>query len=581
MAQSREQRRLAAIVAIDMVGYSRLVGLDEAGTVASFKAHRRDLIDPEIADYGGRIVKTTGDGLLLEFVSAVDAVRCAIAIQEGMAARNADLPNDRRMVLRIGVNIGDVIIDGDDIFGDGVNIAARLEQLAEPGGIALSGMVAESVRGKLQVTLTDMGPQKLKNIAESVSVFRIASEQPVVGDRFRPPSLQNRPSIAVLPFVDLSGEPGQEYFSDGIAEDIITELSRIRSLFVIARNSTFMYKGKVVDVRKAARELGVHYVLEGSVRRSGNRARITAQLIDASNGVHVWAERYDRSLEDVFAVQDEVTRNIIAVLPGRVESVELDLAARKTSKSLEAYDHLLRGKYYHHLETPEANLKAEEHFTQSIQKDPTFAAAIAWKACTLGQAWNREFRPREPEQYAEINRLVRSALEIDENDAECHRIMCRLSLNRRQFTKSDHHLDRALALTPNDPRLIVQRGINLTYLGDPDAAIAWIERAIRADPFSAGRYELDLARALYVAGRHVEAVEVLESLARTHYESPVLLAACHSAAGNIDAARQAALAALALRPELTVASFMSSQPWKRATDAERLGNALLRAGLPP
>jgi adenylate cyclase len=379
----------------------------------------------------------------------------------------------------------------------------------------------------------------------------------------------------------MSGDPEQEYFADGMVEDIITELSRYPDLFVIARNSSFTYRGKAVRVTDVARELGVQYILEGSVRRAGGEVRIAAQLIDARSGNHLWAQRYDRSLADVFAVQDEVTASIVAVLPARVEAAASERASRKTSNSLEAYDYLLRGKFCHHLENAEANQEAEAHFDESIKLDPRFASAWAWKACALGQAWQLEFRPRTPELYRQINKLVETAAGLDENDTECHRIICRLALMQGHFAKSEHHLDRALALNPNDPRLVVQRGINLTFLGDPDAAIAWIEQAMRIDPFSASRYYLDLVLALFMAGRLAEAIAVLERTTREHHEHYLCLAACYAAAGNEAAAHEAAQKAIALRSNLSIGAILGRwPPWKRAEDKTRLGDALVRAGLP-
>jgi adenylate cyclase len=350
VAQQRVERRLAAILAADVAGYSRLMGVDEAGTAKDLREHRA-AIDPIVASHGGRIVKTTGDGVLLEFPSIVAAVECAVAVQNLMAERNEGVPQDRRMLFRIGINLGDVLIEGDDILGDGVNIAARLEGIGEPGGICVSDDAYRQVQGKIAAEFIDEGEQALKNIARPVRVYRVrlggamARAAPVL-------ALPDKPSIAVLPFQNMSDAAEDVYFADGIAEDIITELSRYPDLFVIARNSSFTYRGKAVQVTDVAHELGVQYVLEGSVRRGGNRVRITAQLIDAVSGKHLWAERYDRSLEDIFAVQDEVTQSIVAVLPARVEAAALERASRKTSNSLHAYDNLLRGKYYHHLENP-------------------------------------------------------------------------------------------------------------------------------------------------------------------------------------------------------------------------------------
>jgi adenylate cyclase len=575
----RIERKLTAILAADVAGYSRLMGADEAGTARALREHRAAL-DPIVAQHDGRIVKTTGDGVLLEFPSIVTAVECALAVQDVMAARNAAVPSDRQMLFRIGINLGDVLIDGEDILGDGVNIAARLESIAEPGGICLSDDAYRQVQGKVSAQFIDGGEQQLKNIARPLRVYRVLSGG--APDKTRPTlAVPDKPSIAVLPFDNMSGASEDIYFADGIAEDIITELSRYPDLFIVARNSSFTYRGKAVRVGDVARALGVRYVLEGSVRRAGNRVRINAQLIDAAKGNHLWVQRYDRDLEDLFSVQDEVTHSIVAVLPERVQAAAFETASRKTSSSLDAYDHLLRGKYCHHLETPEANGEAESHFDRSINLDPRFASAYAWKACTLGQAWNNEFRPRTPELFQGMVQLVERAASLDENDTECHRIMCRIALIQAKFAKSEYHSERALALNPNDPRLVVQRGINLTFLGNPEAAIPWIEKAMRLDPFSAHRYYLDLVRALFMAARPGEAVAVLERTTCEHWEHHVWAAASNAAQNDEAAAHDAAALAIALRPQLSIASYVDGRfKWKRSEDKARLRDALARAGLP-
>ena len=372
------------------------------------------------------------------------------------------------------------------------------------------------------------------------------------------------------------------YFGDGIAEDIITELSRYPDLFVIARNSSFTYRGKAVRVADVARELGVQYVLEGSVRRAGNRVRINAQLIDAASSKHIWAQRYDRSLEDLFSVQDDVTQSIVSVLPERVQAAAFEHASRKTSSSLDAYDHYLHGKYCYHLASAEANREAVAHFDRSIELDPHFALAYAWKACTLGQAWTNEFQPRTAELFKQSVDLVEYASSLDENDTECHRMTCRIALIHGQFAKSEHHLDLALARNPNDPRLVVQRGINLTFLGEPEAALPWIDRAMRLDPFSAHRYYIDKVRALFMAGRTTEAIDVLERTLRPHWEHYVWLAGCLAATERAAEATEAAQQVIALRPTFSVAPYVNERfKWKRADDKNRLKDALTRAGLPP
>ena len=575
-----KSRRLAAILAAGIAGYSGLMGADEARTVRDLKGHQAVVLSL-VGEFAGHIIDTAGDGILAEFASVVNAVECAVALQRIMAERNIAIEPVHRMQFRIGINIGDVISDEGHIYGDGVNIAARLEGIAEPGGICVSDDAYRQVQGKVSAQFIDSGAQQLKNIVRPVRVYRVLA-QGAVEAAPAPLSVPEKLSIAVLPFDNMSDAAEDVYFADGIAEDIITELSRYPDLFVAARNSSFTYRGRAARVTDVARELGVRYVLEGSVRRAGSRVRISAQLIDAGSGKHLWAQRYDRSLEDLFSVQDEVTQNIVAVLPGRVRAAAFEQATRKTSSSLDAYDYLLRGKYCHHLETADANREAETHFEHSIQLDPRFASAWAWRACTIGQALNNEFRPRTPELFGEMVQTVERAMTIDENDTECHRIMCRIALIQGQFPKSEHHLERALELNPNDPRLVVQRGINLTFLGDPEAAIPWIERAMRLDPFSAHRYYLDLVRALFMVERPTDAIVVLERTARTHWEHYLWLAACCAAADQQSAAYEAGRQALALRPNLSITVYIDGRfAWRRAEDKARLRRALAGAGLPP
>src|SRR6266436_1878826 len=369
------ERRLAAVLAADMVGYSRLMEVDETGTLARLKTHRIELIDPCIAKNRGRIIKTTGDGMLVEFYSVADAVLCAAEIQ-----------------LRIGINLGDVIVEENDIFGDGVNVAARLEMLAEPGGICVSGAVREQVGDRLdQIAFEDLGEQAVKNIARPIRVFRIRLEQdPTTApesakDAAAATATVKKPSIAVLPLANMSGDPEQEFFADGLTEDIITELSRFHDLLVISRNSTFVHKGKAVKVQEVAREFGVEYVLEGSVRKAGDRIRVTVQLIDAETDRHIWAERYDRQLEDIFAIQDEMTRAIVATLPGRVEAATHDRAKRKPTDNMAAYECVLAAKVLHHRSMREDNAQAQRLLDRALALDPNYAHAHAWKACVLGQ----------------------------------------------------------------------------------------------------------------------------------------------------------------------------------------------------
>ena len=376
MAEIKITRRLAAVLAADMVGYSRLMGADEAGTIARQRTVYAEVIDPAIAGHGGRIVKTTGDGLLAEFPSVVDAVACAVAMQTGLAGRETDRPDDQRMRYRMGINLGDIVIEGDDILGDGVNIAARLEGLAEAGGICISGDVYRQVRNKLDLAFEDLGEQRVKNIAEPVRTYRIGL---AVGAGARPPRAgepqvaPDKPSIAVLPLNNMSGDPEQAYFADGITEDIITDLSKISGLFVIARNSSFAYKGQSADRRQVSRELGVRFVLEGSVRKAGGRVRINAQLIDGPSGGHLWAERYDRDLEDIFAVQDEVTLSIVEALKVELTSGEQSRRAGRDKVDPEAYDHLVRARTCLHRFTAESMVECRDAAERALELDPGLA----------------------------------------------------------------------------------------------------------------------------------------------------------------------------------------------------------------
>ena len=388
MAETRVERRLAAILAADVAGYSRLMSVDEEGTLAALKAYRRELVDPKIAEHRGRIVKTTGDGVLVEYASAVDAVRCAVEIQRAMGERNATIPEDRRIEFRIGVNVGDIIIDDSDIFGDGVNIAARLEGLAETGDICVSGRVQEDVQGKIDVTFDDAGDQQLKNIARPVKVYRIRLGTSATKME-RASARSNRPSIAVLPFQNMSGDPEQEYFADGMVDEIITGLSRIKWLSVISRNSTFIYKKKSVAMKEVADKFGVRYVLEGGVRKAGNRVRITAQLIDVETDAHLWAEQYDRLLEDVFALQDEITMRVVGAIEPSLRKAEIDRIVRQRPNTFNAYDLLLRSQQFVFAGMPKEATKAIPLLEEALKLEPDYSAAHAYLSWCLHSRYGR------------------------------------------------------------------------------------------------------------------------------------------------------------------------------------------------
>jgi adenylate cyclase len=617
MAASGEpvERRLAAILAADIAGYSRLMGADEVGALRALKAHRKELVDPAIALHHGRIVKTTGDGLLVEFASVVDAVGCAVAVQRHMARRNADVAEDKRIVFRIGVNIGDIIIDGDDIFGDGVNVAARLEAFCEPGGVYISRSANEQIRDKLSLAFADLGEQKMKNIARAVGVFGLAARdiaalpadepppapgpgptgargngephapaegrRPPAGEADQPaPSA--KPTIAVLPFANMSADPAQEFFADGLAEDILTGLSRFRDLFVISRNSTFRFKGKAVDVRTVARELGVQFVLEGSVRRAGDTVRVTAQLIDADTDRHVWAERYDRRLEDIFAIQDEVTSSIVAILPGRVEAAAHDRAKRKAPENLAAYECVLAGKLLHHRSAKSDNSEAQRLLGRAIALEPGYAHAHAWMGCALGQSYVNGWCGDKPATLSRAAEELRIALSLDDNDSDVHRILAAIALAAsHDHEKALYHQERALNLNPNDDLIVVQQGEILTWLGRPEEGIEWIRKAMRLNPFHPQRFWSHLGRAYFAARRYPEAIDALQRINQPDHTHHALLAASHAAQGDDDAAKAAGRETLRLAPDFRVASDLATQHYKREADLEHYRAALTRAGLPP
>ncbi len=480
------RRRLAAILSADVVGYSRLMGANEVCTLAALNDHRAACIDPAIAARGGRIVKLMGDGMLVEFASAVDAVDCAVAMQQGMALRNVGVAEDKRIEFRIGINVGDIIVEGDDIHGDGVNVAARVQEIAEPGGVSLSGTVHDHVRGKVDHVFGDRGEQQVKNIAAPVRVYAVAltgGENEQMTDSSQDAPWHDKPSIAVLPFTNMSGDAEQEYFSDGITEDIITELSRFNSLFVIARNSSFTFKGKAVDITEVGKKLGVAYVVEGSVRKAGNRVRATAQLIEAASASHVWAERYDRDLEDIFAVQDEVVREIATAVPGQIDAAAMQRVQRRPFENLTAYDLVLRGE--HLLYRDWASREATALFEQAVEVDPQCARALCHLANGHGYSIFAHFAPVD-----EARRLTRDfaerAIRFDPNDpfilattAEAYLMIGDLDLARR-------HMEKAIKLNPNDYVVIVYSAQVLAFTNSVDEGLRWIETGSPQPPLHRG-----------------------------------------------------------------------------------------------
>ncbi|MBI3709705.1 MAG: adenylate/guanylate cyclase domain-containing protein [Proteobacteria bacterium] len=585
MEQENVIRRLAAILAADMVGYSRLMEIDEAGTLARLKTHRLELIDPTIAKTTGRIIKTTGDGMLVEFQSVVDAVHCAVEIQRRMARRNADVAADRRIEFRIGINLGDIIVEENDIFGEGVNLAARLQQLSEVGGIYVSRAVRDQVGDRLDVAFEDLGEQNVKNIARPLHVFRVRLEkdatpaaEPV--DKTAAGSKSDKPTVAVLPFVNMSGDPEQEFFVDGMTEDIITELSRFRELFVISRNSTFTYKGKAVSVRDTAKALGAQYVVEGSARKAGNRVRVTVQLIDAETDRHLWAERYDRQLEDVFAIQDEVTSAIVAILPGRVEAASHDRAKRKTPDNMAAYEYVLAGKVLHHRSAKADNAEAIRMLDRAIALDPKYAHAHAWRACTLGQSWVYGWSEDRAATWNEVGEELKTALALDDNDSDVHRILAAVILARDEHDKAMYHQERALSLNPNNDLIVVQQGEMLTWLGRPEEGIEWVKKAMRLNPYHPERFWNHLGRAYYLARRYAEAVDAFKHISRPDQAHHAFLAAAYAQMEDDAAAKLHAHEVLQRDPKWTVKSYLATLHYKLDSDRQHHSEGLLKAGLP-
>src|SRR5215216_6225819 len=581
------ERRLAAVLAADMVGYSRLMEVDESGTLARLKTHRLELIDPAIAKNRGRIIKTTGDGLLVEFQSVADAVLCAAEVQRRMARRNADVSPARWIQFRIGINLGDVIFDENDIFGDGVNVAARLQVLAEPGGICISGAVRDQVGDRLdEIAFEDLGEQSVKNITRPIHVFRVRLESATIaalesGKEASAAPVTRKPSIAVLPLVNMSGDPEQEFFADGLTEDIITELSRFHDLLVISRNSTFVYKGKAVKVQEVAREFGVDYILEGSVRKAGDRIRVTVQLIDAETDRHIWAERYDRELEDIFAIQDEMTRAIVATLPGRVEAATHDRAKRKPTDNMAAYECVLTAKVLHHRSIREANAEAQRLLDRAIALDPSYAHAHAWKGCVLGQTWVYDWCEDRVATFQQVVAELEIALALDDNDSDVHRILAALNLNREEHDKATYHQERALALNPNYDLVVVQQGELLTWLGRPEEGIDWIKKAMRLNPYHPERFWSHLGRACYCAEKYPEAAQAFARITRPDHTHHAFLAATFAQMGDAVAAAAHAAEVLKREPKFSVAVYLTTQHYKREGDRQRHEAGLLSAGLPP
>jgi TolB-like protein/class 3 adenylate cyclase len=618
-------RRLTAILAADLVGYSRLMGEDEAGTLAELRAVQQEIVDPVIVEHGGRIVKLTGDGILAEFPSVVEATRSAMAWQRRMAARNESAPEGRRLVFRIGVNLGDVLAQDDDIFGDGVNVAARLEAMAEPGGICLSSSAYEQVVRKLRLRAEDLGELQLKNIAEPVRAYRIDANPiaegavtPVPrkkavalwswkglaimglsvlvavlgvllalpGDE-TPPSFSaddvTVPAIAVLPFDNLSGDPEQEYFVDGMSEDLITDLSRVSGLFVIARNSTFTYKGRAVKVQQVAEELGVDYVVEGSVRRIGERVRINAQLVDARSGHHLWAERFDREITNVFLLQDEVVRRIVSSLAVELTGKEQEELSTADDVDPEAYDLLLRGLERFRRFTRETNAEAREFFARAAGIDPTYARAHADVALSYAMDLAFDWSTDHEATASKAMKHATAALALNDKVHQVHFAVGNVMLYRKKHDEALEAAKKAIELDPSYADSHAFLGLAYNYSGDPEKGLASVRLALRLNPRAPFFYIFIEGQSLYQLGKLAEAIARFE---RVRDGNPAFLvahqflAAAHQLSGDGESAEWAVQEALAIQPRLTLAALGESTAYKHADDLDRFIGALREAGMP-
>ncbi|HEX9464340.1 MAG TPA: tetratricopeptide repeat protein [Alphaproteobacteria bacterium] len=618
----RVERRLAAILAADVTGYSRLMGADEEGTLRALKGHRKALIDPKIAEHRGRIVKTTGDGALVEFASVVDAVRCAVEIQRAMVERNVNVPPDMRITFRIGVNLGDIIIDGADIMGDGVNIAARLETLAEPGGVCLSDDAWRQVHAKVALPFVDTGLQSLKNIAEPVRVFalgaeavvRLPLEAPAASGAARPrhrllwvaaaalalalaviggggwlalrptaeAPMAGKPSIAVLAFSNMSDDARQDYFSDGISEDLITDLSKVSGLFVMARNSSFVYKGKAVPIVQVGRELDVRYVLEGSVRRAGGRIRITAQLIDTTTGAHVWAERYDRDLSDLFDLQDDVRKNIVAALAVKLTPTEQRRLTQHATNDPVAYDYYVQGLQLESFFTPEANREARALFQKAIARDPKFANAYAHLATTYAL----ESEQRAGEGLApdvEAVAIAEQAVRLDPESPQAHWGLGRLLLFQRQIDRGVAEIERAIEIDPNFADGHALHGMFMIIKGRAAQALADVERAQRINPNYPFWYLGMYGEAQFHLGKYEAAEATLKKAVERNpnwRDTRFFLAATYARLGKLDAAQWELDELRALGFDVSVRQFSRLFPYQERAYREDVVEALHKAGMP-
>ena len=554
------------------------MGLDEEGTLEQLKAHRRELIDPKNKQYRGRVVKTTGDGILIEFPSVVDAIRCAIEVQKGMLERNAKVPEDKRIQFRIGINLGDVIVEGRDLYGEGVNIAARLEALAEPGGINISRTVLNHAGDKVSFEAEDAGEQSLKNIARPVHVYRVvvdpshrqsASQSPE-------PQLPRRPSIAVMPFTSIGAAEDGGYFAEGVADDIITELSRNRDLFVVARHSSFHVAQESRDPATVGRSLGVRHVLTGSVRRAGDRLRLSVHLIECETGGEAWAERYERRLEDLFDVQLEIARIVTSTIAGRLTALASEAIAAKAPDNFEAYDHVLRAQQYLQRYTRSDYAHAREHLEAAIRADPSYARPYGLLCLAAGYEW---FWQMSDNSLANVLAIGEKALSLDEHDPKAHLALSLAHLWLRHPDRAVHHIERAMALNPNDDLIAVEHGRLLMYLDRADEGLLRVREAMRLNPYHPNWYWNIEGRCFHTLGRYEEAIAAFERIDAPPFWVEAYLAACYAMCGRSQRAADHLDRLRAMRPDFRLNDFSKWLPYHNETSLQRFLDTFRHAGI--
>lgn len=575
MSPERAERKLAAILAADVAGYSRLMGADEEGTLTALKAHRRELIDAKIAEYRGRIVKTTGDGILIEFPSVVDAVRCAVEVQKGMVERNAAEGADRRIEFRVGIHQGDIVVDGTDILGDGVNVAARLEAIADPGGICISARVHEDAAGKLDLQFQDLGEQQLKNIVRPIRVYRVAlGGRPAAASSTAPLILPDKPSIAMLPFTSIGAVEESGYFAEGVADDIITELSRNRDLFVVARHSSFHVAQESRDPTSVGRSLGVRYLLTGSIRRAGERVRLSIHLIECETSGEVWAERYDRRLEDVFDVQLDVARTVTSTIVGRLTALASEAIAAKAPANFEAYDHVLRAQQFLQHYSRSDYAQAREHLEAAIRADPSYARPYSLLCLAAGYDW---FWQASHDSLANVVATGEKALSLDEHDPKAHLALGLAHLWMRHHEHAVYHIERAVALNPNDDLIAVEHGRLLTYIDRAEEGLLRVREAMRLNPYHPNWYWNIEGRCLHTLGRYEEAIAAFDRVDTPQFWGEAYLAACHAMCGRPQRAADHRARLRAMRPDFRLNDFRSWLPYRSETSLERFLETFRRA----